>query len=333
MKQLNAEKRSFSYHFIKNLDMCSLLVMTVALVVFFLVQTPSFLSLGNLNNLIQINAALVIVAVGVTFVIISGNIDLSSGAILVFTNCFSAWIFQQSGNIWLALVCCVAIACLIGVINGFMIAKMGLNPVIVTLACMIWGKGLALAVSGASSIPIDSPVLTNMYRPFALDFFNVSLILIIAVFVLGWYLLNYTKFGRYTFAIGENEQAANQAGINTSRVKWLIFIFAATLTGVASVVETARFSGGIPTAGDNMEMNAIVAVVIGGTKMTGGEGSFARTFAGLLFMSILSNGLTTLGMNDNIIYVIKGAIILVVLLVQVSANNYRSRYLKMLNAY
>jgi ribose transport system permease protein len=145
--------------------------------------------------------------------------------------------------------------------------------------------------------------------------------------------LNKTRFGRYTLAIGGNEIAAEQAGINTNNIKWVIFIIAAFLTGVSSIVDLARLGSAVSTLGINMEMDAIVAVVIGGNLLSGGEGSFLKTFTGLLFICILSSGLSTFGVTDDIYYLIRGSIILGVLAVQVVCDNYRISFLKAVNEY
>jgi ribose transport system permease protein len=332
MKAKNTEKRGLTYHFVRSLDTYTLLIMTALLVVFFLIGNPAFLSVGNLFNLVQQNAALIIVAIGMTFVVISGNIDLSSGSVIVFTSCLAGIIFSGTGNIWLALAACVAMATVIGAFNGFLIAKLGINPVIVTLSCMIWARGLGLAITNASSILIESSALEAIYQPFLFGFVNISLIIVVVCFILGWFLLNNTKFGRYTFAIGENEKTTEQAGINTKAVVWLIFILAAFLMGIASVVDLARLGSSIPTIGVNMELDAIVAVVIGGNKLSGGYGSFSKTLCGLLFMCILSNGLSTLGVSDDLFFLIKGGIILAALAAQVTSNSVKTNYMRAVHA-
>jgi len=332
MKAINSEKKGIRYLFIRSLDTYTLLAMTAILTVFFLSQNPLFLSIGNLFNLIQQNAALIIVAVGMTFVVISGNIDLSSGSIIVFTSCLAGIIFSGTGSIWLALAACVAMATAIGAFNGLLISRLRINPVIVTLSCMIWARGLGLAVTNASSIPIDSAVLTTIYQPFLFGFINISLVIVAACFVLGWHLLKNTRFGRYTYAIGENENTTEQAGVNTKRVIWVIFILAAFLMGLASMVDLARLGSSIPTIGVNMELDAIVAVVIGGNKLSGGYGSFSKTLCGLLFMCILSNGLSTLGVTDDLFFLIKGGIILAALAAQITSNNVKSSYMRAIHA-
>jgi len=278
-------------------------------------------------NLLQFNAALIIVAVGMTFVVMSGNMDLSSGAIIVLTASIMGVIFRATDNMWLGIAACIVTATLIGAINGFLIAYLKINAVIITLSCMIWARGLALGITNAKSIVVSSTVLKTIYNTFAFNFVNMSLLIVILCVVAGWFMMTRTKFGRYTKALGENERATELAGINTCFVKWKIFTFAALLTGIASVVDLARLGSAVVTIGDGMELNAIVAVVIGGNKLSGGEGSFGKTLAGLLFMCILSNGLSTMGITDDLKYLLKGAIILGALMIQMLSNRFRINYL------
>lgn len=316
---------------INRLDILTVLFLTMILTLFFLSRNPKFLSMNNLFNLIQQNASLIIVSVGMTFVIISGNMDLSSGSLIVLTACITGVIFRDVGSIWLGLAACVLSATLIGAINGFLIAYGRINAVIITLSCMVWARGLALGITDTKSIAVPSPVLQAIYKPFAYGFVNISLCIVIASLVLGWFLLTRTKFGRYAKALGENEKATELAGVNTRHIKWLIFVFASVLSGVASVIDLSRLGSAVTTIGNQMEMNAIVAVVIGGTRLRGGEGSFGKTICGLLFMCVLSNGLSTLGIMDNYLYLLKGVIILCALAIQMFSNRYRLYSLRRLN--
>ena len=321
---MNKNTKGLRSFVIGNLDVLTTLFLTLLLVIFFTARNSLFLSLGNLFNLVQQNAALCIVATGMTFVIISGNMDLSSGSIIVLTACLAGVVFRETSNILLALAACVALAALIGVFNGWLISYLGINAVIVTLATMIWARGLALGITGASSIAMPAPVFQTIYYPFLFRFINISLVIVVVVFLVGWLLLTRTRFGRYTKALGEDEKATELAGINTRRIKWLIFVLAAVLVGVASVVDLARLGSAVTTIGYNMELNAIVAVVIGGNKLSGGEGSFSKTITGLLFMCVLSNGLSTLGVTDDYFYLIQGGIILAALAIQMLFQNQRA---------
>ncbi|MDO4308357.1 MAG: ABC transporter permease [Eubacteriales bacterium] len=317
---------------IPKLDVLTILGMSVLLMIIFAASNPRFLTIGNFFNLIQQNAALAVVAVGMTFVVISGNMDLSSGSLIVLSACTAGLVFQKTGNMFLGILGSLCLSAVIGAFNGSLIAYGKINAVIVTLSCMMWARGLALGITGASSIAISSGILDFLYRPFLLGFVNVSLLIVILIMLTGAFLLGRTKFGRYTRAIGENEAAAALAGINTKRIKWKIFMLAAVLAGIASVLDLARLGSAVTTIGTNMELNAIVAVVIGGNKLSGGEGSFAKTISGLLFMFILYNGLSTLGMTDDILYLLKGGIILFVLAVQVLTGRLKMKWMKQMNS-
>lgn len=315
------------------LDVLTVLALAAVLVVFFLNTNPYFISVNNIYNMLQLNAALIIVSVGMTFVVMSGNMDLSSGSVIVLTASITGVIFRATGNIWLAMAACLLSATLIGAMNGFLISYLNLNAVIVTLSCMVWARGLALGITDAKSIVLSSPVLQRIYTPFAFHFVNISLVIVALCMVLGWFLLTRTRFGRYVKALGENEKATMLAGVNTRLVKWALFTLAGFLTGIASIVDLARLGSAVVTIGDGMEFNAIVAVVIGGNRLSGGKGSFGKTIAGLLFMCILSNGLSTMGVTDDKIYLIKGGIILAALIIQMLSNRFRLSYLRRRNEF
>ena len=328
---MNAKTKKNLTAVVKHMDVLTILLLSAILTVFFVSRNPNFLSLSNLSNIIQQNAALIIVAVGMTFVVISGNMDLSSGSLIVLTACLTGVIFRSTGNIWLGIIACVGVAALIAMMNAALIAYGNINAVIITLACMIWARGLALGITGSKSIPVASAVLQAIYRPFVGSFLNVSFLLVVACVAAGWFLLTRTKFGRYTKAIGESERATQLAGVNTRWIKFCIFAFAGLLTGIASLVDLSRLGSAVAMIGYNMEMNAIVAVVIGGNKLSGGEGSFAKTLCGLLFMCLLTNGLSTMGLMDSQIYLLKGVLILAALVIQRGSNLLRLNWLRKLN--
>ncbi len=329
---MKPKQKSLLTGLVTRMDVITVLLLSLALTVFFLSRNSQFLSINNIFNMVQQNAALIIVSVGMTFIVISGNMDLSSGSLIVLTACITGVIFRGTGSIWLGLMACVGAAALIGAINAALIAYGRINAVIITLSCMMWARGLALGITGTKSIPVPSPVLSAIYQPFALGFVNISLVVVVVCVALGWFLLTQTKFGRYTKALGENEKTTALAGINTRLIKWCIFALAALLTGIASVIDLSRLGSAVTTIGNGMEMNAIVAVVIGGNRLSGGEGSFPKTICGLLFMCLLSNGLTTLGLMDSQRYMLKGAIILAALAIQRGFYLLRLRWLKALNA-
>ncbi|PZS05888.1 MAG: sugar ABC transporter permease, partial [Candidatus Chloroheliales bacterium] len=224
------------------------------------------------------------------------------------------------GNIYLGLGAGLAAALLLDLFNGLLIAVVGIDPLIVTLAAWIWMRGLAISLTHADSIPIRDPFIDFM-NSFDLAGISPPLALIGVAFLIGWFVLNRTKLGRYTYALAE-ERAASQAGINTRRYKLLLFAMLGLFAWLGMIVTISRFGAAASDAAYGLELDAIVAVIIGGNPFQGGEGNLRRTAVGVLFIAVLNNGLSTLGMRDAYFYALKGAAILVALMFDVL-----SRYL------
>jgi ribose transport system permease protein len=293
-----------------------LLLMVVLLVVIFTFLNQRFLTPENFKNILEQNGALAIIAVGVTFSIISGNFDLSTGAVVALAGVVLALVFTQTNNMVLAILAALGTTILIALFNGVLIAYLKINSMIVTLACMIWARGVALGLTNADSIPFQSPFINFMNKS---SFLGISPIiwLIIVSYLVGWFILSRTRLGRYTYALGGDIEATKQAGVNTSLYTIFIFLLSAVLVWVGTIVTITRLSAGAPNAVYGLEFDAIVAVIIGGSAMNGGEGNLRKTLIGMLFIAILNNGLSTLGMRDSSFYLYKGCIILVALFFEV----------------
>jgi ribose/xylose/arabinose/galactoside ABC-type transport system permease subunit len=296
-----------------------LVLMAVILVGVFAALNRSFLTADNFLSIFEQNAALAIVAVGVTFTIIAGQFDLSTGSVVALAGVILAVVFRDTNNMALALVGALGTALACGLLNGFLLSYMGINSVIVTLAAMIWARGLALGITGADSVPFTSPFIDFMNSRVFLGLSPILLVIILA-YIIGWFALNRTRLGRYTYAIGGDAEATKQAGVDTNKYKMLIFILSGFMVWLATVVTTSRMSAGAPNSVFGLEFDAIVAVIIGGSSMTGGEGSLWKTIVGVIFISILNNGLSTMGMRDSAFYLYKGGIILVALFFEVMSR-------------
>jgi ribose transport system permease protein len=289
-----------------------LLMMVILLMVIFTFLNDRFLTLENFKNILEQNAALAIVAVGVTFTIISGNFDLSTGSVIALAGVILAVVYTTTQNMVLSLLAGLVTCLLLGLFNGVLIAYVGINSVIVTLAAMIWARGLALGITKADSVPFTSPFIEFMNRGSYLGISPIIFLIVIA-YIIGWFFLGRTRLGRYTYALGGDPEATKQAGVNTSLYKLLIFLLSACLVWLGMVVTISRLSAGAPNAVYGLEFDAIVSVIIGGSSMSGGEGNLRKTIIGVLFISILNNGLSTLGMRDSSFYLYKGFIILIAL--------------------
>lgn len=290
-----------------------LLVMLVALVALFAALNPTFLTLANITTLLQQNAALLIISVGMTFAIISRNIDLAPASLIALSGTVMGLVFVGTGNIGLSILAAFVTAVVVQLFNGWLITQLDINPLIVTLACWIWARGLAVSLTSADSIVIRDPFIDFMNRSL---FLNITppLVLVVVAYVFGWIVLNRTRLGRYTYAIGSDERATIQAGIPTKRYKLLMFAMLGLFVGMATVITVSRLGAAAPDAAYGLELDAIVAVIIGGNPFQGGEGNLRRTLIGALFIAVLNNGLSNLGMLDSQIAVYKGTAIILALL-------------------
>ena len=290
-----------------------LLGMLLILIAIFTTLNPRFLTFANFASLLDQNAALFVISVGMTFAIISQNIDLSPGSLIALCGTVVGLVFTSSGSFALGLFAGFMVAMVIELFNATLIAYLRISPLIVTLAAWIWARGLAISLTGANSIAIIDPFIDFMNQPIILGI-TPPILLAGLVYLAGGFILSKTRLGRYTTAMGSDERVTIQAGVDTRRYKLLMFAFFGILVGVGTIITVGRLGAATPNAAYGLELDAIVAVIIGGNPFQGGEGNLLRTGIGALFISVLNNGLSILGMLDSQIAVYKGATILLALL-------------------
>jgi ribose transport system permease protein len=287
----------------------------VVIAIFFSVASPTFMTYGNIVNVLFSTVVIGLLALGTTFVIITGGIDLSIGTGMALCAVMSGQFIVNWHIPWpIGVVLAVLFGGLIGLVNGVNVARLGLPPFIATLAMMLVAQGLALVVSHSAPIYFnDSPgylkLSTGNLIP-GVNFPNAVLVLILATVVAG-ILIRRTILGRYTFAIGSNEEATALSGINVARWKIIIYTLAGLFTGLAGVMISARLGSAQPATGAGYELQAIAAVVIGGTSLAGGKGSIVGTVIGALIISVLNNGLQLMSIPQEWQNVILGVVILV----------------------
>ena len=252
-----------------------------------------FLTIRNLIQVLQQASINSIIAIGMTFVIISGGIDLSVGSMVALVGVVAALAMQAGANPWLGFLIAISTGVLCGLFNGVLITYVNLAPFIATLGTLGIFRGLALIFSQGRPIYGFS---RDFLAIFAQRIFGVPIQVIIALslIVFFWFILTQTRFGKYTQAIGGNEQTAKLAGIAVKRYKLLIYALGGLLTGVAAALLTARLSSADPTAGNLFELDAIAATIMGGTSLTGGEGTILGTLVGALVISLVRNGMNIL---------------------------------------
>jgi len=287
----------------------------LAIIVVLSILSPSFLSLSNLLNVLRQVSINALIAFGMTFVILTGGIDLSVGSILALSSAIVAQLLASGMSFIPALFIGLLVGALLGLFNGLVITQGKVAPFIVTLATMTVYRGLTLVYT-------DGRPITNMGDDLAFQLFGrgyffgipVPVITMLITFILLYFLLKKTTLGRKTYAIGGNEEAAILAGIRVDRVKWFVYTLAGLLSALAGVILTSRLHSAEPTAGTSYELDAIAAVVLGGTSLSGGKGSIVGTLIGALIIGTLNNGLNLLGVSSFYQLVVKGLVILIAIL-------------------
>ncbi|MFJ5958693.1 ABC transporter permease [Paenarthrobacter sp. NPDC092416] len=287
----------------------------IVLVIFFGVMNSRFLVPSNLSDILLSTVVIGLLALGATFVIITGGIDLSVGTGMSLCSVMTGVVLTYLGlPLWAGVVGGILMGALIGAVNGFLISFLKIPPFIATLATMLVAQGLALVVSGTKPIYFTS---TEGFSNLALGKPIPGLVVPNAVFiffavaVLAGLVMSKTLLGRYTFSIGSNEEATALSGINVRNWKLWIYTAAGAFTGLAGVIIAARLNSAQPGQGMGYELQAIAAVVIGGTSLAGGKGSIVGTVIGALIMSVLTNGLRIISVPQEWQNVAIGIVILV----------------------
>ena len=303
-------------------NIVGILIALVVLCLDLQLAQPVFLTSSNLLNVLQQISTDFVIAIGMTFVIISGGIDLSVGSNIAVTGLLMAIMMKNWGvGVLPTLIVSLIFAGLIGLINGALIAFLNLPPFIATLGMMSIARGAAYTITGGAPIytmPSGFTAISSRVRiPFIGDVPLYTILIMAAVFVLGWYCLRYTRVGRFTYAIGGNENCAKLSGINLSKIKCFVYVISGLCCGVAAILLTSRLDSAVPTNADGQEMDAIAAVVIGGTSMKGGEGSMVGTLIGIFIIGVIANGLNLLGVAQGPQRMVKGLIIVVAVIIDV----------------
>jgi ribose/xylose/arabinose/galactoside ABC-type transport system permease subunit len=283
----------------------------IAAIVIFTILSPVFLSVDNFVNIGRQTAFVTIIAVGMTLVIGTGEIDLSVGSTLALASMFAALVLEKVSNHWaLALAAGLATGLVVGYINGALTTKLGIPSFLVTLGTLSIVGGLALTITGTKAVVVINPTLSQ-YLGGEVWGIPAPIVWTLVALAIGIWLLHFSTFGRKVHAVGGNAQAARYSGINTARVKTIAFVLTGLFAGLAGVVLTAQAQAARPTFGTGLELDVIAAVILGGTSLFGGRGTIYGTLVGSLLIGVLNNGLVLVGVDPTIQTMIKGAIIIV----------------------
>lgn len=296
-------------------------------------RAPGFATVGNIGDVLRYTAVFVIMGVGMTFVIVSGGIDLSVGSVLAFSSVVAAWSMRSlmpvvSGLVGPSVGLCVALSLVVGMatgaawglVNGLLITRVKLPPFIATLATMGMARGFAHLLAraltgGATTIEITQQEFKFLGQGF------VPTGVTVAVVLLGYYMLNHMRVGRYSFAIGSNIEAARYSGIRVERYTLYVYLLLGVLSGLAGMIEASMLGAGDSTLGDAYELRTIAAVVIGGASLSGGQGTIIGTLIGALIMGVIKDGCILL----NISFFWQLVVISLLIIVAVAFDNFQRR--------
>jgi len=302
----------------------ALFAMCIFLIIFPTTRS-TFPTVKNIFNILRQNASNLFLATGMTMVIILGGIELSVGSVIALSGCVAAGCVMNLGlPEVVAFLAAIGVGALVGMFNGFVICKTDIPPFIVTLASMNITKGIALVYTQGAPIRC----MTDAFKFPGAGYVGpvpTPVILMVIIFIIAAFMINRTQLGRHIYAVGGNAQAAKFSGINVEKVKFIVYTYTGIMSGIAGVVVASRLYSGQPTAGDGAEMDAIAAVVVGGTSMSGGSGRLGGTLIGVLIIGVLNNGLNLLGVDSNWQYIVKGLVILLAVYVDWIRNKKAGR--------
>ncbi|WP_410012288.1 ABC transporter permease [Sodalis sp. C49] len=275
------------------------LLSLILLMLFFSLGSPFFLNTENLMTIALQTSVIGIMAIGVTYVIITSGIDLSLGSVVAFSGVAIGLGAAAGLPLALCILCGALGGALCGYINGFLVARAAIPPFIATLGLMMSVRGINMVLTDGRAIYFSQyPGFKTLAQGKLFDFLPYPVIYLIVLAAIAAYILKRTVIGRYIYAVGSNEDAAHLSGIKVRNVKLFVYLFCGILTGIAGVVLASRLNSGQPTVGVGYELEAIAAVVIGGTSLMGGIGTIGGTIIGAFIMSVLKNGLNLMGVSQ-----------------------------------
>ena len=301
------------------------IIVLIVIYAFFSLSSPAFRSTDTLVSIFDASYYIGFLAIGVTFVIITGGMDLSIGTVMMCSAICGGVLYTKVGlPLWLSLICIVLVGSLFGLLNGIMVAKFKLPAFIATLGTMMITKGLSSIVSNVQSITFplrgtEDGWYKSLFR--TANNFSIGIFVLLAIALVASIILNRTKIGRYIFAIGSNSEATRLSGVDVVKWQGLAYVFSGFFAGLAGIAYAATYTTILPGSGGGMELDAIADVVVGGTSLAGGVGSISGTLIGVFIMTVLKVGLPYIDLQPHYQIFITGFVVIFA----VYADIYRNR--------
>lgn len=314
------ENRKLSWKSLKNSNYFGIAIVILAIVVFLMIATDSFLTVENVKSVLLQMSLKGMIAIGMTFVILMGGIDLSMGSVTGLGCLAAAMVIVPLGvnGIFLGIIAALAVGALCGFINGFLIGQMKLPAFLVTLGTLNVFRGVEYIITDSNSVrglPNEWIDWWNAY-----DSIPPMIVIAIAVAIIASLFLKYTKYGRYLYAVGGNVEAARLSGVNTKRITISTYTLTGVLAGAAGILYLGRFMSAFPTDATGYELDGIAAAAIGGASLAGGKGTILGSMLGALVLALVSNGLTLLNVQSYYQTVCTGIIVIIAVMMDYLTN-------------
>lgn len=301
----------------------SLLILLIMIVAASFLSS-NFMSANNLFNVLRQISIFGVVSVGMTFVILTGGIDLSVGSIVGLSGVISASVMAATGSFFISFVSGLLVGAICGFINGYVIASLRIPAFITTLGMMTLLRGTILVFTKGSPIPAREESFQYIGKG---DIFGIPLpvLVLILCFMVGYFILHHTTFGREVYALGGNREATRLSGIKVVKSEWIVYIISGLTSALAGVILAARLGSAQATAGSGIEMDAIAAVIIGGTSLSGGSGFILPTVVGAIILGLIDNLLTLMNVNPHATQIVKGFVILAAVILDKKVNDWAKK--------
>lgn len=280
------------------------------------IGVPGFLSAYNLTSVLLAISCTTTLALGATFIIILGHINIAYGSELAFIGCAACMVNVATGSLIISVAVALLLGAVFGALSGFIITKFSIPAFIMTLALTEAARGGAVLLTKGQTISGLTQSFTAMGQGY-IGPIPIAVLILVLAFVAMWIILNKTPYGRYIYAVGGNDKAAEASGINPKEVVFKAYLLDGILTGIASLLLMARLNSGVPGAGVSYEMDAITGVIVGGTSMSGGSGTLFGTIVGAIIVGIINNVQTLVGVDSNVQKIVKGVIIVGAVIIDV----------------
>ena len=300
----------------------SLVIALVITAIVFTIISPNhvFLTMKNFSNILVNSSITAIMAAGAMVAMLLGSMDISQYAVATLASVTAAMMMERGTPFVLALLALLAISALCGLINGLLFAKFKVPGVVTTMGTMQIFRGIAYIISGAKTVMIENEAYRVVGRTYIFGIIPVSILLLVLVILITFYVLNYTSFGRKVYAVGGNKQASYLSGISADKIGFGAMMYSAICAGVGGFLLSSQTSAAIPSSGTGKEMSILSGIILGGISMSGGKGKVSGTVLGLLVIATIKNGLTLCNVDAFVQMIVEGSILIVAVLIDLLRN-------------